>query len=46
VTVTLSGGTVTAGTRNFARTIYGRIPRLQNVGAGAYGDTIILTVTF
>lgn len=45
-TVTLSGGTVSAGTRNFSRTIYGRIPRLQNVGAGAYGDTITLTVTF
>lgn len=46
MTQTLSGGTVSGGTRNFSRTIYGRIPALQNVGAGAYSDTITLTVTF
>ncbi len=46
VTVTLSGGSVSGGVRNFSRTIYGRIPRLQNVGAGSYSDTITLTVTF
>lgn len=46
VTQTLSGGTVSGGTRNFSRTIYGRIPALQNVGAGTYGDTITITVIF
>lgn len=46
VTVTLSGGTVSGGVRRFSRTIYGRIPRLQNVGAGSYSDTITVTVTF
>ena len=46
VTQTLSGGTVSGGTRTFSRTIYGRIPALQNVGAGPYSDTITLTVTF
>lgn len=46
VTLTLSGGTISGGTRNFSRTIFGRIPGSQNVGAGAYSDTITLTVTF
>ena len=46
VTLTLGGGTVTAGTRHFSQTVYGRITALQNVGAGTYGDTIIVTVTF
>ena len=46
VTVTLSGGTVSAGQRNFSRTIYGRIPAAQNVNAGAYSDTLVVTVTF
>lgn len=46
VTVTLSGGSVSGGIRRFTRTIYGRITALQNVGAGAYSDTITLTVTF
>jgi spore coat protein U-like protein len=46
VTQTLSGGTLSGGTRNFSRSIFGRIPALQNVGAGSYSDTIILTVTF
>jgi spore coat protein U-like protein len=46
VTVTLTGGTVSGGVRNFSRTIYGRAPGSQNVGAGAYSDTITLTVTF
>jgi len=45
-TVTLSGGTVTAGQRNFSRNIYGRIPAGQNVGAGTYGDTLVVTVIF
>ena len=44
--MTLSGGTISGGTRNFSRSIFGRIPALQNVGAGSYSDTIILTVTF
>lgn len=46
VAQTLSGGSVSGGQRRFSRTIYGRIPTLQNVGAGSYGDTIIMTVTF
>jgi len=45
-TVTLSGGTVAGGQRNFSRTIYGRIPAAQNVGAGVYGDTLVVTVIF
>lgn len=27
-------------------TIYGRIPALQNVGAGSYTDTVVVTLTF
>ena len=46
VTQTLSGGSVSGGVRRYSRPVYGRIPGSQNVGAGAYGDTIILTVTF
>jgi spore coat protein U-like protein len=46
VTQTLSGGVISGGTRNFSRTIYGRAPGSQNIGAGAYSDTITLTVTF
>lgn len=46
VTVTLSGGVVSSGQRNFSRTIYGRIPASQNVRAGAYNDTLVVTVTF
>ena len=46
VTQTLSGGSVSAGQRRFTRTIYGRAPALQNVGAGPYIDTITITVTF
>lgn len=44
--VTLTGGVVSAGQRRFTRTIYGRIPALQNVGAGPYNDTLVITVTF
>ena len=44
--VTLTGGTVSAGQRRFTRTIYGRISALQNVRAGPYGDTLVITVTF
>lgn len=32
------------GTRN--TTVYGRVPGSQNVGTGAYTDTIVVTVTF
>jgi spore coat protein U-like protein len=46
VKLTLSGGTVSGGTRNFSRSIFGRAPGSQNVGAGSYLDTIVLTVTF
>jgi spore coat protein U-like protein len=43
VTVTQSG--VGAATpRNY--TVYGRIPPLQNVGVGAYSDSVTVTVTY
>lgn len=45
-TVTLNGGSVSQGVRRFSRTVYGRIPALQNVKAGSYNDTLIVTVTF
>lgn len=45
-TVTLTGGTVNAGTRRFTRSIYGRIAPLQNVPAGTYSDTLMVTITF
>jgi spore coat protein U-like protein len=32
--------------RGYSRTIYGRIPAGQNVSAGAYGDTLVVTMTF
>ena len=32
--------------RDYAATVYGRIPALQNVGAGTYNDTIVVTVTW
>jgi spore coat protein U-like protein len=44
--VALSGGSVSAGERRFTRPIYGRIPGLQPVVAGAYIDTLIVTVVF
>ena len=43
---TLSGGTVSGGQRRFSRTVYGRIPALQNVGVGSYSDTVVMTVIF
>ena len=46
VTQTLSGGTISGGRHLYAQSVYGRIPGSQNVGAGSYGDTIILTVTW
>jgi spore coat protein U-like protein len=46
VTQTLTGGSVSGGTRRFSAVVYGRIPALQNVSAGAYNDTLIVTVTF
>ena len=42
-----SGGSVTrtlAGPGSY--TIYGRIPPLQNVGAGSYTNTVNITITF
>lgn len=43
-----TGGTVTvaAPKRISTTTIYGRIPAGQNVSAGAYNDTLIVTVNF
>jgi len=46
VTVTLTGGSVSAGTRRYTRSVFGQVPASQNVPAGSYGDTITLTVTF
>jgi spore coat protein U-like protein len=46
VTLTLGGGSISGGTRNFSHNIFGRAPGSQNVGAGAYSDTITITVTF
>jgi spore coat protein U-like protein len=46
VSQTLSGGTISGGQRRFSRTVYGRVTPLQNVGAGSYGDTIVMTVIF
>ena len=45
-TITLSGGQISQGDRLFSRTIYGRIPPGQNVGAGTYSDTLVVTVIF
>ena len=36
----------TGRNRTVTRTIYGRIPARQNVTAGSYVDTLIVTVTF
>jgi len=46
VTQTLTGGSVSGGTRRFSASVYGRIPAQQNVPAGTYDDTLIVTVTF
>jgi spore coat protein U-like protein len=46
VSQTLSGGTLSGGRRRFSRSVFGRIPALQNVGVGSYGDTIVMTVVF
>lgn len=45
-TVTLNNGNVSGGRRRFSADIFGRIPALQNVSAGTYTDTIVVTVTF
>lgn len=45
-TVTLTNGNVSGGRRRFSADIFGRIPALQNVPAGSYVDTIVVTVTF
>ena len=44
--VTLTNGTVNAGTRRFTRTIYGRIPAGQQASFGSYTDTLMVTITF
>jgi spore coat protein U-like protein len=44
--VTLTNGNVSGGTRRFSANIFGRIPASQNVPAGIYVDTIVVTVTF
>ncbi len=44
--LTLSGPTLSGLQWRYTRTIYGRIPPVQNVSAGTYGDTLVVTVTF
>jgi len=39
-------GTQTLGTTNVSYTVYGRIPARQDVAAGAYVDTITVTVSY
>ena len=46
VTQTLTGGTVSSGTRRFTAIVYGRIPAAQSVPFGTYNDTVVVTVTF
>ncbi len=42
-----SGGTATISMNSSGTaTIYGRLPAKQNVSAGAYADTILVTVSF
>jgi spore coat protein U-like protein len=40
------GGTFNFPFINYSATVYGRIPALQNVGAGTYTDTVVVTVTW
>ena len=44
--VVLTDGGVSGGRRRFSADIFGRIPARQNVPAGTYVDTIVMTVTF
>ena len=43
-----SGGTSTQATNgtNVTRTVYGRIPALQNAFVGSYSDAIIVTIVY
>ncbi len=43
-----SAGTAVVGgsAATASHTVYGRIPRKQNVGAGVYADTVVVTVSF
>ena len=41
-----AGSNPNGGTQRATRAIFGRIPALQNLGAGTYIDTIQVTVTF
>lgn len=45
-TVTVTNGNVSGGVRRFSANIFGRVAALQNVPAGTYLDTIVVTVTF
>ena len=38
--------TVSGNAKNATHTVYGRIPASQNVHAGSYSDTIIVTITY
>jgi spore coat protein U-like protein len=42
----ISGSDVSASGTNVTTTVYGRIPGLQNVGAGSYSDTVTVTITY
>ena len=39
-------GTQVVGTTNVSYTVYGRIPARQDMGAGTYLDTIVVTVSY
>jgi spore coat protein U-like protein len=43
---TSGSSTVGGNGESVDHTVYGRIPAQQNVTAGNYGDTVIVTVTF
>lgn len=38
--------TVSGNDKDFTHTVYGRIPARQNVHAGSYTDTIVVTITY
>jgi spore coat protein U-like protein len=43
----ISGGTkLTNGRQDFSLPVYGRVPPQQSVGAGAYLDSVIVTIIF
>jgi len=41
-----AGGDVSDSGTNVSVPVYGRIPQRQNVGAGIYSDTVVITVSY